>query len=155
MNMRAIARPTQTELQRRSKILQFEEMLRQCPGSWEGDSERCPLTHEFPPGLYVRTIRIPAGTVMTGKLHRHAHPNLLHKGIVEVVTESGGVELLEGPRFMISKELTKRALIARTNVIWTTIHANPTDTQDLARLEDEIIISDLTEYKEELCRLRG
>lgn len=140
----------QIQLQTRAKILAFEDFLRQVPGHWEGDSDRCPLTHEFPPGLYVRTIRIPAGTVLTGKLHRHEHPNILHEGIVEVVTEFGGVERIEGPRFMISKSLTKRALVAITDVVWTTIHANPQNLKDPAELEKDIIIEDLTEYKEEL-----
>ena len=140
-------------LQVRKGILEFEEALRQCPGSLEGDNDRCPLKHRFPPGLYVRTIFIPAGTVLTGKLHRHEHPNFLHAGIVEVVTEHDGVQFLEGPMFMISKDLTKRALVAHTDVVWTTIHANPKNLTDPAELEKDIIISDLTEYKEELCRL--
>lgn len=135
-------------LETRSKILKFEEMLKQVPGHWEGDSERCPLKHEFPPGLYVRTIKIPAGTVLTGKLHRHEHPNILHSGICEVVTESGGAERIEGPCFMISKELTKRALMALTDLEWTTIHANPNNLTDPAELEKSIIIDDLTEYQE-------
>lgn len=141
------------QLQTRANILRFEELLRSCPDHWEGDSDRCPLTHEFPPGLYVRTIEIPAGVVMTGKLHRHQHPNFLHSGTVQVVTESGGVETITGPKFMISDGWTKRALVALTDVKWTTIHANPTNSQDLEFLESQIIQPDLTEYREELCRL--
>lgn len=143
-------RASEVELATRAKILDFEELLRGCEGAWEGDTDRCPLTHEFPPGLYVRTIKIPAGTVLTGKLHRHEHPNILQSGVVEVVTESNGVEFLEGPLFMISKGLTKRALVAHTDIVWTTIHANPTNTRDLEALEKEIIIEDLTEYKQAL-----
>jgi hypothetical protein len=143
------------ELARRAQILSFEDVLRQCEGAVEGDNEHCPLLHEFPHGLYVRTIFIPAGTVLTGKLHRHPHPNLLHEGIVEVVTEEGGTEFLEGPCFMISAGLTKRALVAHTDVIWTTIHPNPGNLQDPAGLEKEIIISDLTNYKKEAsCHLQ-
>lgn len=141
------------QLAMRAKILELEDKLRSCPGAWEGDSDKCPLTHEFPPGLYVRTIRIPAGTVLTGKLHRHEHPNILQSGRVEVATEFGGIEVLEGPLFMISKGLTKRALLALTDLVWTTIHPNPTNSHDPAEIEKQIIIEDLTEYKEELCRL--
>lgn len=140
----------EAQLETRANILAFEQYLRSCEGAWEGDSDNCPLHHEFPPGLYVRTIRIPAGTALTGKLHRHEHPNILHSGVVEVVTEFGGVELLEGPLFMISKGLTKRALIAHTDLVWTTIHANPDNLTDLTELEKEIIEGDLTEYKGEL-----
>lgn len=136
----------------RSKILDFEDRLRSFDGAVEGDSDLCPLTHEFPPGLYVRTIRIPAGTVLTGKLHRHAHPNILQSGIVEVATEHDGVQRIEGPLFMVSKGLTKRALVAVTDVVWTTIHPNPTNSTDPKEIEESIIIDDLTEYKKEAQR---
>ncbi len=149
----ALAAPTRGELEIRDKILQFEDAIKAIPGSFEGDTENCPLTHEFPPGLYVRTIRIPAGTALTGKLHRHEHPNYLKSGQVEVATESGGHEVLEGPLFMISKGLTKRALICLTDVEWTTIHANPENLTDPAELEKDIIISDLTDYRKELACL--
>lgn len=144
---------TRSQLEMRSRILAFESRLRQCPGAWEGDSDVCPLTHEFPPGLYVRTIRIPAGTVLTGKLHRHEHPNILRYGTVRVATEFGGVELLRGPMFMISKGLTKRALVAITDLVWTTIHPNPNNHTDPKKIEQEIIVQDLTDYEEELCHL--
>ena len=151
--MNELTETKKAELTTRSNILQFEELLRECPDSWEGDNQEiAPLTHEFPPGLYVRTIRIPAGMVCTGKLHRHEHPNILQSGTVEVVTESGGVEILTGPLFMISKGLTKRALVAHTDLVWTTIHANPTNSKDLAFLEKSVIIEDLTEYKEEITK---
>lgn len=153
--MSELAQKPESNLEVRDKILRFEDLLREHPDHFEGDTEICPLKHEFPPGLYVRTIRIPAGTVLTGKLHRHEHPNYLHSGIVEVVTESGGVELLEGPVFMISRGLTKRALVAHTDLVWTTIHANPNNLTDPAELEKDIIIEDLTEYKKELCELNS
>ena len=132
----------------RRRILAFEDRLREVPGAVEGDSDLCPLTHEYPPGLYVRTIFIPAGTVLTGKLHRHEHPNILQKGIVEVATEHEGIQRLKGPMFMISKGLTKRALVAITDVVWTTIHPNPDDCKKPEMIEEDIIIGDLTDYKE-------
>lgn len=138
-----------SSLQIRRRILDFEDRLREIPGAVEGDSELCPLKHEFPPGLYVRTITIPAGTVLTGRLHRHAHPNFLHRGIVEMATEHGGIERIEGPKFMISKGLTKRALVAVTEVEWTTIHANPNNLRDPAEIAGDVIIDDLTDYKKE------
>ena len=67
-----------------------------------GDSDNCPLTHKFAPGVYVREIFIPAGMCVVGKIHKHAHPNFLLKGKVIVITEQGGRELLEAPLSMIS-----------------------------------------------------
>mgnify|MGYP001592786991 FL=1 len=111
------------------------------------DSENCPLTHYFSDGIYVREISIPAGMVIVGKIHKHRHPNFLLKGKVMVVTEQKGEEIIEGPCFMMSEGGTKRALYAVTDLVWTTIHHNPTNTEDLEKIEDIVIAKDYQEYE--------
>lgn len=105
-----------------------------------------PLQHVFAPGLYVRTIYIPARGVIVGKIHKHRHANVLSQGKVVIFTEFGGVERWEGPLTMVSEPGTKRAVYAETDVYWTTIHQNPTDTQDLAELERMIIAESYEDY---------
>jgi hypothetical protein len=112
-----------------------------------GDSEVCPLKHSFSDGIYVREITIPAGMLIIGKIHKHDHPNFLLKGEVVVVTEGGGVEELKAPCSMISKPGTKRALYAKTELVWTTVHLNPTNTEDLEELEEEIIAPTYKAYE--------
>jgi|TARA_R100000008_G_scaffold86459_1_gene79685 hypothetical protein len=112
-----------------------------------GDSDVCPLKHSFSDGIYVREITIPAGMLIIGKIHKHDHPNFLLKGEVVVVTEEGGVEELKAPCSMISKPGTKRALYAKTELVWTTVHLNPTNTQDLEELEEEIIAPTYEAYE--------
>lgn len=97
----------------------------------------CQLQHVFAPGVYARTIFIPKNTVMVGKIHRHAHINILSQGIVSVLTESGGVERLIGPLTMVSEAGTKRGLFAHSDVVWTTIHL--TNSTDLEVIENEVI----------------
>jgi len=112
-----------------------------------GDSDMCPLKHSFSDGIYVREITIPAGMVIIGKIHKHDHPNFLLKGEVVVITEEGGKEELKAPCSMISKPGTKRILYAKTELIWTTVHLNPTNTQDLKELEEEIIAPTYDAYE--------
>jgi len=127
----------------RQDIVDFEMLLRSHPQAQEGDS--MPLEHYFTNGIYVRQITIPKGTILVGKIHKHEHPNFLLKGTVQVATEEG-VKTLEAPCFMISPSGTKRAVTALTEVVWTTIHHNPSNTQDLVKLEDEIIAKSYDEY---------
>ena len=110
------------------------------------DTEKCPLTHSFSDGIYCREIKIPAGMVITGKIHKHEHPNYLMSGEVLVLTEDGGSETLKGPLSMMSKGGTKRALYAITDLVWTTIHHNPTNTRDLKEIEKIVIAKDYDEY---------
>tara|TARA_R110002051_G_scaffold265712_1_gene325548 strand:+ start:3592 stop:4062 length:471 start_codon:yes stop_codon:yes gene_type:complete len=113
----------------------------------KGDSKVCPLKHSFSDGIYVREITIPAGMVIVGKIHKHDHPNFLLKGEVVVITEEGGKEELKAPCSMISKPGTKRILYAKTELVWTTVHLNPTNTQDLEELEEEIIAPTYEAYE--------
>lgn len=121
----------------RDSILRFEKALSSQPGAVVGDNDGCPLKHSFAPGVYVREIFIPKGTVLTGKIHRHEHPNFLMKGEVIVVTEFGGREHLKAPMSMISKAGTKRAVYAIEDTVWITVHL--TNETDLKKIEDEII----------------
>jgi len=106
----------------------------------------CPLQHVFAPGVYARTINIPAGTCIVGKIHKHKHLNILSAGTVLVLTESQGVERLTGPLTMVSEPGTKRAVLAETDAVWTTIHL--TAETDLAKIEDEVIAKSYEEYEQ-------
>ncbi len=123
----------------RSRILDFEKALATVEGAMFGDNKEMPLKHSFAPGMYVREIFIPKGSMLTGKIHRHAHPNFLMKGEVIVVTEFGGREHLKAPASIISEVGTKRAIYALEDVIWVTVHLNPTNTFDLKEIEEYVI----------------
>ncbi len=130
----------------RELIMDLESMLKKSEDVILGDSNLCPLKHSFSEGIYVREITIPKGTVLTGKIHKHEHPNFLLKGEVIVITE-GGKETLVAPCSMMSKAGTKRALYAVTELVWTTIHHNPTNTQDLKELEKIVIADTYEDYE--------
>lgn len=93
-------------------------------------------THHFAEGLYGREILIPAGTILTGKVHRGEHLNFLMKGEITVWTEEG-MKRLQAPAVIVSKPGTKRIGYTHSDTIWITVHA--THERDLERLEAELI----------------
>ena len=95
--------------------------------------------------MYAREILIPAGYVIVGKIHRHAHVNTISKGKAAVATEFG-METIEAPHTFVSKPGTKRAVLALEDTIWTTYH--PTDETDLDKIEDDIIAVSFDEYEQ-------
>jgi len=129
----------------RSGITDFELLVKDIKGVVIGDSDICPLKHTFSDGIYVREIFIPKGMLIVGKIHKHDHPNFLMEGRVKVVTEAGE-EYVNAPCSMISPAGTKRALYAETDLVWITVHNNPTNTRDMSILEKEIIAEDFTVY---------
>ena len=104
------------------------------------------LQHTFIDGVYIRTLFIPAGSVIVGKIHKHAHGNILSQGNVIVFTEQGGQEFLSGPLVMVSPPGCKRAVYCETDTVWTTIHR--TDETDLAKIEDWVIARSYEEYEQ-------
>jgi len=64
----------------------------------------------------------------------------MSSGEVTLVTEEGK-SLIKAPYSFISSPGTKRAFVAHTDMVWTTIHPNPTNIQDVEILEDMIILS--------------
>ncbi len=107
--------------------------------------------HYFANGLYAREIFIPKGVLLTGKIHKTEHLNILSKGDITVWTEDG-MKRLQAPFTMVSRPGTKRVGLAHEDTVWTTIHA--TNETDLEKLELELIEETeifLERNKEKLC----
>lgn len=100
------------------------------------DAESCPVKHVFAPGCYAREITMPEGLVVFGKLHRHAHVNVISRGRVRVLTEFGCEELV-APCTFVSQPGTQRMVLILEDTVWTTVHI--TDKTDLAAIEREVI----------------
>lgn len=94
-----------------------------------------PVTHAFCAGLYARTMHIPAGTILTGAVHKEESFFLVRKGELIVSTDSGPQTIRQGD-MSVSKIGTKRAGITLTDVEVTTFHANPTNEQEPQALWD-------------------
>jgi hypothetical protein len=88
-----------------------------------------PVDHDFCNGLYARTMHIPAGTILTGAVHREESFFLVRKGELIVSTDDGSLTLRAGD-MSVSKIGTKRAGITLTDVEVTTFHSNPTNEQE-------------------------
>jgi len=132
----------------RDSIMQVEDNIKSIKGHYVGNTDRCPLKHDFADGIYVREIFIPAGDVIVGKIHKHEHPNFLVSGTVHVFTEDKFLEKIVAPCSMISPPGTKRTLYAETDLVWITMHHNPTNTRDIAELESNAAVDTYEEYEE-------
>lgn len=94
--------------------------------------------HHFAPGLYLRTLLVPAGQVIVGKIHKHAHFLFVLKGRAVVVSEFGRMEV-EAGHFSVSPAGVKRVVLAMEDTLFATVHVNKDDGQDLEAIEAEHI----------------
>ena len=114
----------------RAQIVKLEGALR------ELEPVHIEPVHHYANGLYAREITIPAGTVLTGKVHKTEHLNIISAGRITVWTEQG-MRTISAPFTMVSQPGTKRVGYAHEDTVWTTIHA--TTERDLEKLEAELI----------------
>jgi hypothetical protein len=116
----------------RARVMRLESALHELPQLPHD------VHHHFAPGVYIRELRIPKGAILTGAIHRTAHLNILSKGEVSVLTEHG-VQRLVAPAVIHSAPGIKRAGFAHEDTIWMTVHPNPDDERDMAKLEERFI----------------
>jgi len=86
------------------------------------DQIEIPVRHHFSPGVYAREITIPAGTLLTGRIHKFEQLNILSGGEISVLTHEG-MKRVKAPFTVVSPPGTKRIAYAHTECTWTTILA--------------------------------
>ena len=116
---------------RRNQIARLVDFIRPM------DQVECPVTHRFSPGLYLREILIPKGTLIIGKIHATEHFNIILQGEVTVVTALEK-KRLKAPCTFTSKAGEQKVVYAHSDCIWQTTHV--TEETDLARIEEEVIV---------------
>ena len=136
-----VMRERALQLGRREAILRLQDAIIS-EGRDVGPAS-CPVKHHFAPGAYGREMTLPAGLVVVGKIHKHAHINVISKGRVQVFTEQDGVLELAAPCTFVSSPGTKRVVHVLEETVWTTVHV--TDKTDLAEIEREVIATDFSE----------
>lgn len=129
------------QLGRREAILRLQDAI--VYGDLDVGPAACKVQHHFAPGAYGREMTLPAGLVVVGKIHKHAHINVISKGRVQVFTEQEGVLELAAPCTFVSSPGTKRVVHVLEETVWTTVHV--TDKTDLAEIEREVIATDFSE----------
>ncbi len=97
----------------------------------------CPVTHHFSEGSYGREMLIPKGTIIIGKIHRHAHLNVLMQGEVTASTDEG-MKRMKAPLVFSSKPGTQRCVYAHEDTRWLTVHV--TSETDMQKIEEYVIM---------------
>jgi hypothetical protein len=111
-----------------------------------------PLEHSFAEGIYVREIRVPAGCLITTELFKQSHATFLLSGEVSMMTEEGR-KRVKAPAQWITKAGVKRLIFTHSDVVWTTVHANPTEERDLERLRAKIVASSYEELEADIIEI--
>lgn len=92
----------------------------------------CPVIHHFYPGIYMREVNIPAGSIALGHYQKTRHLNLFLKGKVTVVGEDK-IKTISAPMLFMGEPGRKFGYV-HEDVVWMNIY--PTDETDVEVLEE-------------------
>jgi hypothetical protein len=110
-----------------------------------------PVNHHFMFGNYARELFIPAGVLLTGKIHKYPQLNILIRGEITVLI-GDRVHRLKAPYMVRSPAGIKRIAYTHEDTVWLTIL--DTAETDPERIEQMFTASTEEEYQEFL-RLAG
>jgi hypothetical protein len=142
------------EISSKSKILELEKTLlnnvdnENIVGN-SGEivrSNEFPLKHTFADGIYIRQMEMRKDSVVVGAIHNHLHVWFLLTGYITVATESSTEDYIS-PCYVVSTPGVKRVIYANEKSIFVNVHKNPSNTQNLDKLEAEIVSKNYKEYE--------
>lgn len=123
-------------MEMRSVIEALEQELLLMPQAEHG------LEHLFTDGLYIRVAKIAKGTLFTTPEYREECILTMLQGRLVIITEDGATGIVP-PTFVLTKPGTKRVIFAADDVLAHTVHPNPDNERDIAKLEARIYGSQL------------
>lgn len=127
----------QEGLPTRAKVQYIEDRMRELP------QVAFQYKHYFSPGVYARELFIPAGTLLTGMIHKYTQLNIMSQGEMDVLVEDKIVRV-RAPFTVVSPPGTKRIAYAYTDTVWTTILGTHLDTVE--EIEEHFIAKSEEEY---------
>ena len=102
--------------------------------------------HSFGEGIYVREMRMKKGQIGFSAIHKHSYAFFLLSGVLASSKEEG-IEEFIAPCYIISPQGAKRVVYAVEDCVIVTVHANPTNTQDLKELEKLNVVFNWEDYE--------
>ncbi len=119
-----------------------------------GEGITLPVEHCFSNGTYMRKLLIPAGVVVTGKIHKRESMNIIAKGKAIAITDKGNHQVEAGDTF-VTEPGVKKACYAIEDTVW--INVLPwTGPEDAELVEREFTVDSYEALESEVkpCRLQ-
>ena len=128
------------------KILELEALMEAMP---QVDS---PAEHYHLSGVYCRSLFIPKGCLLTGKIHNHESIGILAQGTLRI-TNGETSTVVTAPYITVDKPGIKRLGYAETDCTFITVHR--TDLDSIDAIEEALVSDSFEEYELKTQQLIG
>lgn len=89
----------------------------------------CPVVHHFGPGVCIREVFMPAGTLAIGHRQKYEHLNLMLRGKVMVINDDGSAHILSAPMIFVGQPGRKIGYVVE-DMVWQNIYATDLKNAD-------------------------
>jgi hypothetical protein len=110
--------------------------------------EPCPVTHRFGPGIYMREVFLPAGSIVIGHHHNFEHMNIFLKGKITFFKDDGAAVEMTAPMTLMGKPGRKIAYIHEDSIwvnVFSTTETNVEKLEAHFLTKSEVFRNDLLE----------
>ena len=105
-----------------ASIDQFRFAIDEGVASGELQSVDVPLFHYHTDNLYGRRVILPAGSVLTSKVHKFDHITMILSGHATIIDEQGIKTEVRAPDMFVTKAGTQRVLLIHEDFDIATVH---------------------------------
>jgi hypothetical protein len=128
------------------KILELEALMKAMP------QVESPAQHYHLSGVYCRSLFIPKGCLLTGKIHNHESIGILAQGTLRITNGETSV-VVTAPYITVDKPGIKRLGYAETDCTFITVHR--TDLDSIDAIEEALVSDSFEEYELKTQQLIG
>lgn len=96
----------------------------------------CPVVHHFGPGICIREVFMPAGTIAIGHRQKFDQLNIMIRGKVLIAKDDGTTQVLTAPMIFTGKAGRKIGYVME-DMVWQNVYS--TDLKDANAVEDFFI----------------
>lgn len=96
----------------------------------------CPVTHTFGPGVYIREVVLPAGSIVIGHHHNFHHTNIMICGRLTAINSDGSATEWVAPMMYVGGP-GRKVVYVHEDTVWLNVFA--TDETDVEALEAKLL----------------
>lgn len=97
---------------------------------------QCSVVHHFGPGVCIREVFMPAGTLAIGHKQKFDHLNIMLRGKVMVANDDGTTQILTAPMIFTGKPGRKIGYVME-DMVWQNVYA--TELKDADAVEAQFV----------------
>lgn len=130
----------------RARIRKLTEDLLALPQDEKREFE---VKHSFLNGMYMRELFIPKGSLLVGKIHKLDCLNIVSKGDLSILTETGSARVTAGYS-VVSPAGIQKVGYAHEDTVFVNVFR--TDEADVEKIEDVVAFSGYEEFERLACQ---